>query len=647
MVTVMKIPKLKRIALLVIPLLLASLGTARSNLASDYVFLSGTGSAIDMTGSTTLMVSGDDDVWSSAQPIGFDFMLDGQSFSYFIASTNGPLVLGTSSSLSFSYIYAYNSFNSANCPHPIITAFFDDLVASGNGVRTKLIGTAPNRVRVVDWEAYLWYGSGTSTEFYFQVRLYEGSNKIELYYNEMTSAEETGSNGQIGAALSTSNYISIGAGSPPTASGNIYLNDLSLRPIANNTLYTLRPCQKRFTIAGNTAQGGTATMDSGAVLLAGYRSKVGTALPLQPFAINMGEFPCTETTYRYDITGDAATDYTITPTEGTIGSLSTSTPVLTFNPADTGRREAILRIRGTNGFDRSYILRGNGFRCIEWVGDVAEGGTARLENGDTLLGNFQVPIGSAQSYNPININQLSSDKGCNEPVAVQYTLNDPAGNYSVTPTSEIVPVGGTATPTITFDAQNGVGHQEATLTVVADGESRTFLLRDFISAPGGEIRHGGTAIGSGTKLFRDQASCVGESILSLELQAVNLGTGDFVVRNIMGYRMDTVIGVGTPPYPLSLDQFGQPIEMQDYFLSVGPGVAPRTSGATFDSLVVPEGQTRTFYLNVVTTRPGKRYGQIFFPTNAFNLREPNVFGEETEWHGIRKYFCSGLGSIPC
>lgn len=634
-----------RIALLVIPLLLASIGTARSNLASDYIFLNGTGSAIDMTGSTTMMVSGDDDVWSSAQTIGFDFDLDGQSFSYFITSTNGPMVLGTSSSLSFSYIYAYNSFNSANCPHPIVTAFFDDLVASGNGVRTKLVGTAPNRIRVVDWEAYVWYGSGTDTEFHFQVRLYEGSNKIELWYGEMGSEDETNGNGQIGAALSTSNYISIGAGSSPVASGSIYVNDLSTRPIAENTMYTLRPCQKQFTIAGDVAQGGTARMDSGSVLLSGFRSKVGTPLPLEPFTISMGEFPCTETTYRYEISGDAAADYSVTPAQGSIGSLSSLTPTLQFQPTDTGEREATLTITGTNGFNRSYRLVGNGFRCVDWVGDPLEGGTRKLENGDTLLVDFQVPIGSSQNYTPISIHQLSSDEGCADPVSIQYTLNDPGGNYMVTPASEVIPVGGVSRPTITFNAQNGVGHQEATLTVNADGERRTFLLRDFISAPGGEIRRNGVAIGSETRLFRDEASCVGEAVMSLEMEAVNLGTGDFVVHNVQGYRLDTVIGTGTPPYPLLKDNAGQPLQTQDYFLSVAQGAAPRDNNARLDSIVVPEGQTRTFYLNIIAERPGKRYARLYFPTNAFNLNEPDVTGEPTQGMVSSSVFARGLGAF--
>lgn len=635
---------IKRFAILLIPLLAATVGVGRANLSTDYVFQYGTGSAYDMSGSTTLMVSGDDDVWSSAQQIGFTFNLDGQPFTYFISSTNGPMQLGSNSSLSNSYIYAYNSFNSANCPHPIITAFFDDLVASGDGVRTKLFGSEPNRVRVVEWQGYTWYGSSTTTDYTFQVRLFEGSDKIELWYGEMADDEQTNGNGQIGAALTTTNYISIGAGSPPVASASIYLNDLSARPIATNTLYTLRPCQKFITIAGNTSQGGTARMDSGDVILQSRRSKVGTGLQVQPFTISMGEYPCGEITYRYRISGDAAGDYSITPEDGTIDSFDDLTPTLTFTPSDTGTREALLRITDVNGFDRSYILRGEGYRCVDWVGDPGEGGTVKLLNGDTIFSGYQVPVGTARDYTPIRVNQLSGDEGCNEPFLITYSIDDPNGNYSISPSSEMIEVGSFAEPTITFNAENGVGIQEATLTVVADGERRTFLLRNFISAPGGVIRYGGQALVPGTTLMRNEYVCVGESILSLELEAVNQGTGDFVVYGLDSYMLDTVLEQGTPPYPYMRDAFNQLVHAQDYFFSSGPGVAPRPRGQLFDSLIIPEGETRTFYLNVIPTRPGKRYARLFIPTNGFNLFAEDIDGETVQGLTSVDVFARGLSS---
>ena len=638
----MKIPI--RLAALIVPLLLFSFDAARANLATDYVLLTGTGSEIDMSGATTLMVSGDDDVWSSTQSVGFDFELGDEVLPYFRVSTNGPMMLGTTSTINYPTIYAYYSFNEANCPHPVVAAFFDDMVASGNGVRTKLVGSAPNRIRVVDWEAYLWYGSGTATEYHFQVRLYEGSNKIELWYGEMGSSDETNGNGQIGAALTTSDFIAIGLGNPPTAGGSVRINDLSATPISQNTLFTLRPCSKNFTIAGNPAQGGTATMDSGAVILTSVRSKVGNNLALNPFSLDMAEFPCGEVTYNFEITGSAAADYSITPQGGTIGSFETVTPQLNFLPTDTGTREALLRITSNKGFNRAYTLRGEGFRCIEWVGDVTEGGTPTLENMDELFEGIQVPIGSSESYTPISINQLTGTKGCDEPFTVTYSLNDPTGSYEISPTFETVPVGGSSIPTITFNALNGVGYQEATLTVNADGEVRTFVLRNFISAPGGQIYFSGTPITSSTRFLRDQSTCVGETVISLELEATNLGTGDFVVRGLRSFFLDTTLRQGTPPYPILLDDFGQPVPSQDFFLSNAPGVAPQSANTRFDSLIVPEGESRTFYLNAVPTRPGKRYAKLYFATNAFNLKDTDVFGDSIQGLLSSGIFMRGLGS---
>lgn len=633
----------RRTTLLVVPFLFLTVAIASTKLVDQYVFQYGTGSEISMSGSTTLMSAGNDDVWSRAQPIGFDFYLGENRYSYFIASTNGPLMLGTSSSLSFNYIYAYNSFNDGNCPHPIITAFFDDMVASGNGVRTRLVGSAPNRIRVVDWEGYLWYGSGTATEYYFQVRLYEGSNKVEFWYEEMSSTEENDGDGQIGMAISTSDYLSVDVGSPPQAGAFITVNDLSSTSIADNTLYTFVPCQQNIAISGDPSQGGTVTMDSGAVLLRNYRSKVGTPLDLEPFTIGMGEFPCGEITYRYEITGDHASEYSISPNEGRIRSFENLTPRLTFSPSDTGLREATLRITDNKGFNRSYTLRGEGFRCVEWVGDPNQGGTATLQNGDVLLSSYQVPIGSSANYTPIRINQLSSDGGCQDPVPVTYTLDDPTGNYAITPASESIPVGGAAVPTITFNAINGVGFQEATLTVNADGEVRTFTLKNFISAPGGEIRFEGTAIGPNSNLYRNNWSCVGTEVISLRLEAVNLGTGNFIIYDITGVELDTLLRQGVPGYPLVFDEFGDPVEIEDYYLSLTPGATPTTNGR-FDSLVVPEGNTRSFYLNFRAVRDGRRFGMLYFPTNAFNLKDADPRGDSIQGLTRTHVFARGLGT---
>lgn len=632
-----------RITFLSLVLLLASLGAARGNLATDYLFTYGTGSGFDMTGSSQLMVSGDDDVWSRGQEIGFTFDLDGDALTYFSASTNGALMLGTNSGISAPIVYAYESFDSPNCPHPIVTAFFDDMVASGNGVRTMLVGSAPNRIRVIDWEGYLWYGSGTETEYHFQVRLYEGSNKIELWYGDMPTDEPNDGNGQIGAALTTSNFISIAVGNPPEASGEITINDLSRTPINRNTLYTLRPCQKNFTIVGDASQGGTDAMNDGDQLLTNIRARVGSAENLQPFTIDMGEFPCGISRYTFEITGDAAGDYSINPEKGEIGSFESITPVLTFAPSDMGLREATLRITDGKGFDRYYTLQGTGFRCVEWVGDPSQGGTTDLQNGDVLLEGYQVPIGSSEDYTPIHINQTSSVKGCSDPVLVSYTIDDPKGNYSVAPLSEMIPVGGTSIPVITFNAQNGVGYQEATLTVNADGEIRTFLLRDFIAAPGGEIRFAGTAIGPNNTLFRDQFACVGDQVITLELDAVNIGTGDFVINGLDGFLLDTTLRQGVPPYPILRDAFGEPISAEDYFLSTTPGVAPRTSDDEFEGLIVPEGQTRKLYLNVIPNRAGKRYARLYFSTNAFNLKQPNLAGDSVLGLVYADMFARGLG----
>jgi hypothetical protein len=198
-----------------------------------------------MTGATaigTFTGIDPDDQSSGMLPIGFTFRMNGTDYTTFSVSTNGVLRLGNTASTSFNNATAFPT----TLATPSVMAFFDDqrlygYPAAGSGyIQYLTTGTSPNRVLTVEWNAGLF--SGSNTIFYtYQVRLYEGSNKIEFIYLSMPTSQTTSAT--IGALNSSTDFVSITPGSPATASSTTANNavDVATTPIAANTMYTLAP----------------------------------------------------------------------------------------------------------------------------------------------------------------------------------------------------------------------------------------------------------------------------------------------------------------------------------------------------------------------------------------------------------------------
>jgi len=145
---------------------------------SAYGFLQGTAAYTEITGGTVLGTSTIDDNSYSNNPIGFTFNYNGVNYTAFSANANGFLALGTSISSSYSAISSGSTNN-------IVAALNADLQGQTTGeLRYETIGTAPNRVLVVQWKNFRHYaGSGN---YNFQVRLEETTNRVVIHYGTVT-----------------------------------------------------------------------------------------------------------------------------------------------------------------------------------------------------------------------------------------------------------------------------------------------------------------------------------------------------------------------------------------------------------------------------------------------------------------------------
>ena len=130
-------------------------GSADLITATSYVFSSASGVALeDMSSGTTQIVAANlDDTASAVQNIGFDFWYDGVRFTQFSCNANGLCKLGgTAVTTSFDNASATTGFATAT-NSPKIAPYYDDLWVGTNGkVHIKVVGTAPNRKLVVEWQ---------------------------------------------------------------------------------------------------------------------------------------------------------------------------------------------------------------------------------------------------------------------------------------------------------------------------------------------------------------------------------------------------------------------------------------------------------------------------------------------------------------
>jgi len=207
---------------------------------SVYGFTGSTGTYSVITG-TTLTVSSTDDNGVGNLPIGFSFNYNGTNHTIFGMRTNGLLELDQASA-TLSGFSSNALASNANCIAPL----WDDNNVAGGTMIYSTTGVAGSRVLTAQWTGMHVGGSGSSTNptIDVQVKLYEGSNKIEFIYGS-TSAALSGTSASIGISGASGNYLSVTPLSPPNTSTTSNSTENSSISSATNfpsgTVYTFTP----------------------------------------------------------------------------------------------------------------------------------------------------------------------------------------------------------------------------------------------------------------------------------------------------------------------------------------------------------------------------------------------------------------------
>lgn len=189
--------------------------------SGTYTFSAQNGVALeDMSSGTTQIVgAGVDDTASTVTNIGFDFWYDGVRYTQFSCNANGVCRLGgTVINTAFDNSAGFASTTNA----PKIAPYFEDLCVGTNGnIRFKVVGTAPNRKLVVEWNnmqvtrgaGCSGTGAGTFQMWLFEAAHTTNSGIIQFVYGNGIVASNVADGGasiglQSGAAT---NFASVTA----------------------------------------------------------------------------------------------------------------------------------------------------------------------------------------------------------------------------------------------------------------------------------------------------------------------------------------------------------------------------------------------------------------------------------------------------
>ena len=144
-------------------------------------------------GATTIFGANVDDAISPPIAIGFPFLYGCVKYDTMQVSTNGFIYLTTTSN-TITNSYPNNDLTNVT-NRPIIAPLWDDLLTSPSGGRVayRRTGSPGSRVLTIEWKTMRWDKNATASAVSFQVKLYEGTNKIEFVYNVLAGNVNNGS----------------------------------------------------------------------------------------------------------------------------------------------------------------------------------------------------------------------------------------------------------------------------------------------------------------------------------------------------------------------------------------------------------------------------------------------------------------------
>jgi len=186
-----------------------------TSLVSLYTMNGSSATYVPITGTTLGANAIGDDVGIGNLSIGFSFNYNGSAHTIFGARSNGLIELDQASTSALSGFSSNALASTANCIAPL----WDDNNTTGGSIIYATTGAVGFRVLTVQWTGMHVGNTGGSGQptIDMQVKLYEGTNKIEFIYGS-TSAAFTSTTASIGLSGASGNYVSVTPAAIPSSS---------------------------------------------------------------------------------------------------------------------------------------------------------------------------------------------------------------------------------------------------------------------------------------------------------------------------------------------------------------------------------------------------------------------------------------------
>jgi len=237
---------MKKLLLLMLVLSLSAwtMGQSTANYAFSYSF---TGSLVDISsGATTMLTGNNDDTPTAVFDIGFTFYFMGVPYTKFSGNSNGQLRLGPT--------VASSTYSSYSASTAVLAAMSGDNEVN-NGMTFKVIGTAPNRILVVEWNQFYAYYTNITGAGNMQALLYEGSGKIEYIYGEIynsssssvtrsiyiSASNTAGASGSVTVAAAPTYESSATTPTSNSFAASVLIANLGSTAQGSRTVYTFTP----------------------------------------------------------------------------------------------------------------------------------------------------------------------------------------------------------------------------------------------------------------------------------------------------------------------------------------------------------------------------------------------------------------------
>ena len=258
--------------LLFLILFSCTLTSSRAALSS-YGFSIATGVALDdSTSAIQLIATAQDNTSSVVTNIGFNFILNGTTYTQFSVNSNGLMRLGATV---VSTVFLNSLASSTDLPK--IAPYWDDLKTVGGFVKYKLTGTAPNRKLMVQWTVTVINNNSANQKF--QVWLYETTNRVQFVYG--TALPLNNGLYSIGLATATTDYLSLNTTTMLASSATVTDNNTAAIAAGTSYLFKVPPGCATITFPTAGATGlllqNTLSWTAGTGVTTGYDVYFGTS----------------------------------------------------------------------------------------------------------------------------------------------------------------------------------------------------------------------------------------------------------------------------------------------------------------------------------------------------------------------------------